>query len=62
VKQTDKPLHVKPAHLTEDRCAEADGEKSFTPGQFFQEMGAVFASCLGLALLANVLVAFLGAQ
>lgn len=38
---------------------EASGTQ-YTPGDFLRQFGAVIAICLGLALLANVLVAIVG--
>jgi len=32
----------------------------YTPGDFLRQFGAIIAICLGLALLANVLVAIVG--
>lgn len=44
--------------------AEADGSfqegTQYSPGDFLKQFGAVIAICLGLALLAHVLVAFTG--
>ncbi|HET7883941.1 MAG TPA: hypothetical protein VFL55_23850 [Acetobacteraceae bacterium] len=34
----------------------------YTPREFLRELGSVMAVCLGLALLAHVLVAFVGSN
>jgi len=45
----------------EHRVTQNPGAR-FTPGQFFKEAGILIAVCLGLGLLAQVLVPMLGTQ
>jgi hypothetical protein len=40
----------------DDRPAARDALSRFTPGRFFAEAGSVIAVCLGLGLLARILV------
>jgi hypothetical protein len=50
-------------HLSGDERDDVeDPSRPFTPGQFFLQAGILIAVCLGLAQLARILVAILGAR
>jgi hypothetical protein len=51
------------ARVLEEKCpAVQQPDPCFPPSQFFQETGITLAVCLGLEVLANILVTILGGQ
>jgi len=59
-----KPTNVTPPPHTSDnpsRDVQKPGE-AYTPAQFFYEVGITIAACLALGVLAQLLVAIVGAH
>jgi hypothetical protein len=51
---------AKQCALSEEEGSNADPATKFTPSQFFKEVGILVSVCIGLALLAQVLVPMIG--
>jgi hypothetical protein len=60
VDKLDTAFGALPRAVDEAQQPTQDGRAQYTPGEFLKHAGIVIAVCLGLALLAQALVAMVG--